>query len=137
SLACLQAATKLPLVCGFSAILFHSERQVFTPASNEERAISGTLDETHASYLAMKSSHSGTPILSPVDAVVPLVGGAGVEAAALFELSEAVLVVVSVLLHPTKIAAQSRQPINTRFLYIGNLLLQGSAGKRLNIRLRD
>ena len=50
------------------------------------RATSGTLPETHASYAAMYSSHSGTPIFSPevltvvagVDAGVAFVAG-GVE----------------------------------------------------------
>jgi hypothetical protein len=99
----LQAATRVPLVSGFSANLFHSVRQVFTPASNEARATSGTLDETQASYLAMKSSHSGTPIFSPVDAVDELVeldvevevaGVLAVVLVLLLELSAAVFVLV-------------------------------------------
>src|SRR5205814_10278361 len=84
------------------------------------RWASGTLLETHPSYLAMKSSHSGTPIFSPLDAVVVVVP---VVAAVLglLELPAAVLLfsVVSVLLHPTKMAAHRTAKINKVLFNIG------------------
>src|SRR6185295_3171107 len=69
----------------------------------------------------MKSSHSGTPILSPAEAVV-LVVVAGVDfvVAGLFVLSLAVLLLpVSVLLQPIKMAAHRTQKIRREFLNIG------------------
>src|SRR2546423_11187827 len=88
------------------------------------RAASGTLLETQASYLAMKSSHSGTPIFSPAGTV------AGVDAAVvLLELPAGVLLLfmLSVLLHPTRIAVHRTAKINRVLLNIG-VLLQSPAG---------
>src|SRR6266576_250058 len=87
------------------------------------RAASGTLLETHASYLAMKSSHSGTPIFSPAAVV------AGVDAAVvLLELPAIVLLLfmLSVLLHPIRIAVHRTARINKVLRNIG-VLLQSSA----------
>jgi hypothetical protein len=73
----------------------------------------------------MKSSHSGMPIFSPaVDVVVVVV----VVVVALLELPAAVLLfsVVSVLLHPTKMAAHRTAKINKVLLNIW-VLLQSSA----------
>jgi hypothetical protein len=75
----------------------------------------------------MKSSHSGTPIFSPADAVV----AAGVdELVVLFELPAIVLLfsVVSVLLHPIRIAVHRTAKINRVLLTIG-VLLKSSALK--------
>ena len=72
------------------------------------RAVSGTLLEMQASYAAMKLSHSGTPIFSPlVPAIV-----AGVEAGLALVAGEAALLlftVTSVLPHAT-----SKSPIATQ-----------------------
>jgi hypothetical protein len=72
------------------------------------RAVSGTLLETQASYAAMNSSQSGTPIFSP--AVLATV--AGVEAGLALVAGEAELfwfTVTSVLPHAT-----SKSPIATQ-----------------------
>ena len=72
------------------------------------RAVSGTLLETQASYAAMKLSHSGTPIFSPV----VLATVAGVEAGVVLVAGEAELLlftVTSVLPHAT-----SKSPIATQ-----------------------
>jgi hypothetical protein len=61
---------------------------------NCARAASGTLLETQASYFAIKSSHSGTPILSPTGTVA-VVGGAVVVVVGVLVV---VVVVVAVLL---------------------------------------
>jgi hypothetical protein len=67
----------------------------------------------------MKSSHSGTPIFSPVAAVVEVVE----VVAALFEFAAVlfvfVVVVVSVLLQPTRMAANTTQQMRRVFLNIG------------------
>jgi hypothetical protein len=61
----------------------HSLRQRAMASLYWARTISGTLFDTHASYFVMKSSHSGTPMLSPVVEAVPV---AGVVAAAGFSV---------------------------------------------------
>ena len=87
------------------------------------RAISGTLPLTHASYLAIKSSHSGTPILSPADDVVlvELV----VVLVVLLELPvvELWLLIVSVLLHPISTNAHNTQKAKKVLVSIGELLV--------------
>src|ERR1700686_2140620 len=72
----------------------------------------------------MKSSHSGMPIFSPAVDVVVVVG----VVVALLELPGMVLLfsIVSVLLHPTKMAAHRTAKINKVLLNIG-VLLQSSA----------
>src|SRR5207253_7759400 len=72
--ACLQAAASVDLVAGFSASCFQDFRHSAILALYWARAVSGTLLETQASYFAMKSSHSGTPIFSPLDEAVLLPG---------------------------------------------------------------
>ncbi|MGH9904472.1 MAG: hypothetical protein ACRD8U_02680 [Pyrinomonadaceae bacterium] len=66
----LQVCANVALVCG----LFASWRQEFRHCSILAlycaRATSGTLFETHASYFAMKSSHSATPMVVALVVVV-------------------------------------------------------------------
>jgi uncharacterized membrane protein len=59
-------------------------------------AAAGTLPETHASYFAMKSSHSATPILSPLVLAVEVLVVA-VFALAVFALLVVAVLVVAVL----------------------------------------
>jgi len=116
--ACLQAAARVPLVAGLSANFFHESRHCFTALWNWVRAASGTLLLTQASYLAMKSSQSATPIFWPAAAVVDGVVEAGVDAVLL------VLLVIVLLfsddpLHPIKMTAHSTQEIRRHILNIG------------------
>jgi len=69
----------------------------------------------------MKSSHSGTPILSPLVVAVVLV----VEVAALLELLvvELLLFIVSVLLHPISTNAHNKQKAKKVLISIGELLV--------------
>src|SRR2546428_6362686 len=82
------------------------------------RATSGTLLEMHASYLAMKSSHSGTPIFSP-DEVIVFSGVDVVIGLSVLPAVELLLLIVSVLLHPIKMATHSTAKINKVILDIG------------------
>src|SRR5947209_15435979 len=66
SRACLQAVASPALPCGVAAASFHILRAVSMLAFTVARIASGTLLLTHASYFEMYSSHSGTPILSPL-----------------------------------------------------------------------
>ena len=63
SAADLQACTRLALVCGLPESCFQDVRHCSMVDLYCARATSGTLLETQASYFAIKSSHSGTPIL--------------------------------------------------------------------------
>ena len=65
------------------------------------RATSGTLLETQASYAAMKSSHSGTPIFSPVDVSTAAGVAAGLAFAAAGEAELFVFTVTSPVPHAT------------------------------------
>src|SRR6185503_19444430 len=68
----------------------------------------------------MKSSHSGIPILSPVDAVVLEPPVLLLDVAPLLELSAAVLLLlVSVLLQPMRMAAHKIEKTRRDFLNIG------------------
>src|SRR5712692_3159000 len=94
---------------------------------NWARAISGILP-THASYRAIKSSHSGTPILSPVDEAVLV---EPVVVAALLELPVVELpFIVSVLLHPISTNAHKRQKAKKVLVSIGESSLSGFGGTR-------
>jgi hypothetical protein len=75
----------------------------------------------------MKSSHSGTPILSPLAVVLVVVAGvlvvvagvlAVVEPELEFEFAVVELVFVSVVLQPIKMAAESAQKIKRDFFNI-------------------
>src|SRR5688572_11738805 len=108
SAACLQAAANDPLVSGLSASFFHWSRICLPAFSYCARTISGTLP-VQESYFARKSSHSGTPMLPLVEAVVV----AGVLAAAgLSVVPDAVLVFVfvfvSVVEQPIRKMANAR-----------------------------
>lgn len=69
----LQAAASVPFVCGFAARLRHELRHWSKVDLYCARCASGTLPVTQASYLAMNSSHSGTPTFSPLPEVVVVV----------------------------------------------------------------
>src|SRR5947209_17738606 len=91
SRACLQACASPALPCGVAAASFHILRAVSMLAFTVARIASGTLLLTHASYFEMYSSHSGTPILSP------LVPAVEVFAAALLPLPAAALELFALL----------------------------------------
>jgi len=84
------------------------------------------LPDTQASYLAMKSSHSGTPILSPADVVLVVVAGVLVLVAGVLAVVEPELefefavveLVFSVVLQPIKMAAERTQKIKRDFFNI-------------------
>jgi hypothetical protein len=119
SAICLQVDANWALVAGSAASLRHSVRQRAIPSLYCARTISGTLFETHASYFAMKSSHSGTPILSPLFEAVA-VAGVLVAAAGLSVLPEAVfeLVVVSVFEQASATRASTRHNVRVVVLNI-------------------
>ena len=102
------------------------------------RAISGTLPETQASYLAIYSSHSGTPTFSALDEAV-LVAGVLVTARFEFPAIELLLFVVSVLLHPTSRKAHRTQRKRRLLFSIGQLLgvLTGSLSERFGMELAE
>jgi len=79
----LQAAASVALVFGFSAAFFQLLRHDSMLALYCARTCSGTLLETQASYAAIKSSHSGTPILSAAAVAGAVVAGAVFAAGAL------------------------------------------------------
>jgi uncharacterized protein (DUF58 family) len=56
-------------------------RQVSIEDLKDACAAAGTLPVTHASYFEMKSSHSGTPILSPLVLAVEVFAAAVLDAA--------------------------------------------------------
>jgi hypothetical protein len=73
SIVVLQAAASVPFVAGLAASVFQELRHWSKEDLYCARACSGTLADTHASYLAMNSSHSATPIFSPLPEVVVFV----------------------------------------------------------------
>src|SRR5258708_206836 len=122
SVACVQAEARVPLVAGLAASFFHEARSCSPAELYAARPASGTLP-AQPSYLARYSSHSGTPIFSPLDAAVDFAVFAG-----LLELAIVLLFcIVSVLLHPIRIAAHRTAKINKVLVNIG-VLLQSSAG---------
>src|SRR5438552_258051 len=120
SVACLQAAARPALPSGVVAALRQASRNVFMEELNWARAISGTLPLTHASYLAMYSSHSGTPTLSPAAGAVLVV-----VVVVLLELLvvELLLFVVSVLVQPINTNAHNTQKAKKVLVSIGELLV--------------
>jgi hypothetical protein len=79
-----QAAARVPLVCGFAATDFHEFLVAVIDASRDGAIVAGTLLFIHASYFSRKSSHSATPTLS-ADAVAAGVA-AGLMSAAFVSL---------------------------------------------------
>src|SRR5262245_58932064 len=72
SIACLHAGPSAAFACGLAADAFQPARAASNPCFMAASAC-GFLAATlvrHASYFLMYSSHSGTPIESPADAVV-------------------------------------------------------------------
>lgn len=106
SICILHALGRPARVCGLSASFFHSVRQVAIVVRNDARAASGTFVPMQFSYAVRKVSHSGTPIESPVAAVVAGALGAG---AALLVFAGAFLFVS---LPPPQ--ATTSKPINTQ-----------------------
>src|SRR2546426_8962415 len=122
SAACLQTAVSVALVAGFSASCFQVLRHSATAFLYCARCASGTLLETHASYLAMKSSHSGMPIFCPLDEAVLDPGLLAAEPGFAEPALELLSFVVSVLLHPIKRATHRTKKINRVLRIIGVLL---------------
>jgi hypothetical protein len=94
----LQACARVDLVCGLAASVRHELRHCSKDDLYCARCASGTLLVTQASYLAMKSSHSATPIFSPLEAVVEDVVLVVVVVDVVFEVPPLLAVVVLVVL---------------------------------------
>lgn len=89
------------------------------------RADSGTLLETHASYFAMKSSHSGTPIFSSpllladvLVLVLAVAAGEAAGAAGLLDAEGERFVDTSVLAHATNKSPKTTQSGTRIFFFI-------------------
>jgi hypothetical protein len=104
---CLQTETSVAFVFGFSASLRQELRHCSILDLYWARAASGTLLETQASYAAINSSHSGTPIFVP--AVSAFVAVAGAALLALPVVALAPFVGVSDLAHPTSTIVHTMQ----------------------------
>src|SRR5947207_15651539 len=125
SSACLHACASPALPCGVAAASFHIFRAVSMLAFTVARIDSGTLLLTHASYFEMYSSHSGTPILSPLVLAVE-VFAAVFDAALLALPALAVFAVLAVLSAPPPHASRARPAAMQRARRKGVLLVIGN-----------
>lgn len=97
SSADLQTPARVFLVAGLEARLFQELRHWSKVGLYCARCASGTLLLTQASYLVISSSHSATPIFSPLEVVVVFVVEVLVVVDVVFALLPLLLVAVVVL----------------------------------------
>lgn len=130
SKAVLHPLARLVFPCGVAAASFHDLRIASNDVLKVARWASGTLLFTHASYFAIYSSHSGTPILS-AEAVSVFVSVLVSVVVVVDELLAGLLVVVVVLVVVVLVAVElqlenpivppTRATIKNRFLF--NLII--------------